>query len=43
MSGGNIPQSLVVGRDGKIVEHFVGFHPVRTPEKLRAAIEKALQ
>jgi cytochrome c biogenesis protein CcmG/thiol:disulfide interchange protein DsbE len=43
MSGGNIPQSLVVGRDGKIVDHFVGYHPVRTPEKLRAAIEKALQ
>jgi thiol-disulfide isomerase/thioredoxin len=43
MQGGNIPQSIVVGRDGRIVEHFVGFHPVRTPEKLRAAIEKALQ
>lgn len=43
MRGGNIPQSIVVGRDGKIVDHFVGFSPVRTPEKLRAAIEKALQ
>jgi thiol-disulfide isomerase/thioredoxin len=43
MRGGNIPQSIVVGRDGKIVEHFIGFHPVRTPEKLRAAIEKAIQ
>jgi thiol-disulfide isomerase/thioredoxin len=43
MQGGNIPQSIVVGRDGRIVEHFVGFHPARTPEKLRAAIEKALQ
>lgn len=43
MQGGNIPQSIVVGRDGRIVEHFVGFHPVRTPEKLRAAIGRALQ
>jgi thiol-disulfide isomerase/thioredoxin len=43
MRGGNIPQSLVVGRDGRIVEHQVGFHPVRTPEKLRAAIEQALE
>ncbi len=43
MRGGNIPQTMVVGRDGRIVEHLVGFHPVRTPEKLRAAIEQALQ
>ena len=43
MRGGNIPQSIVVGRDGKIVDHFVGFSPLRTPPKLRAAIEKALQ
>ncbi|HEX8922925.1 MAG TPA: TlpA disulfide reductase family protein [Pyrinomonadaceae bacterium] len=43
MSGNNIPQSIVVGRDGKILEHFVGFNPTRTPEKLRAAIEKAIQ
>ena len=43
MRGGNIPQSMVVGRDGRIVTHLVGFHPVNTPEKLRAAIEQALQ
>ncbi|MDT4897691.1 MAG: hypothetical protein QOH25_2768 [Acidobacteriota bacterium] len=43
MRGNNIPQSIVIGRDGKILEHFIGFHPVRTPEKLRAAIEKAIQ
>jgi thiol-disulfide isomerase/thioredoxin len=43
MSGGNIPQSIVVGRDGLITEHFIGFSPARTPEKLRAAIEKAVQ
>lgn len=43
MRGGNIPQSIVVGKDGKIIDHFIGFSPARTPEKLRAAIEKAIQ
>lgn len=43
MRGGSIPQSIVVGRDGRILEHSTGFHPVNTPKKLRAAIEKALQ
>jgi thiol-disulfide isomerase/thioredoxin len=43
MRGGNIPQSMVVGRDGQIIEHLVGFSPTNTPPKLRAAIERALQ
>jgi thiol-disulfide isomerase/thioredoxin len=43
MRGGNIPQSIVVNRDGFIIEHLTGFHPVNTPKKIRAAIEKALQ
>ena len=43
MRGGNIPQSLVIGRDGRVVEHLVGFSPSTTPKKLRAAIEQALQ
>jgi thiol-disulfide isomerase/thioredoxin len=43
MRGGNIPQTLVVGRDGRIVEHLVGFSPTSTPKRLRAAIEQALQ
>lgn len=43
MRGGNIPQSIIVSRDGQILEHLVGYHPVRTPERMRAAIEKALQ
>jgi thiol-disulfide isomerase/thioredoxin len=43
MRGGNIPQSLVVGREGRIVEHLVGFNSSTTPKKLRAAIEKALE
>ena len=44
MSGnGNIPQSIIVNRDGQILEHMVGFHPVNTPKRMRAAIEQALQ
>jgi thiol-disulfide isomerase/thioredoxin len=43
MRGGNIPQSLVVGRDGRIVEHLVGYSQSLTPKRLRAAIEKALE
>ncbi|HEV7375679.1 MAG TPA: TlpA disulfide reductase family protein [Pyrinomonadaceae bacterium] len=43
MRGGNIPQSLVVGRDGHVVVHFTGFSAVSTPKKMRAAIEQALQ
>ena len=42
MRGGSIPQSIVVGRDGRILEHSTGFHPVNTPKKLRAAIERGL-
>jgi thiol-disulfide isomerase/thioredoxin len=43
MRGGNIPQSMVVGRDGRVILHTVGFDPVATPKRLRAAIEQALQ
>ncbi|HEY0379720.1 MAG TPA: TlpA disulfide reductase family protein [Pyrinomonadaceae bacterium] len=43
MRGGNIPQSIIVNRDGQIIEHMVGFHPVNTPKRMRAAIEQALQ
>lgn len=43
MKGGNIPQSLVIGRDGKIVKHFIGFSPERTPPLMREAIETALK
>jgi thiol-disulfide isomerase/thioredoxin len=43
MRGGNIPQSIIVNRDGQITEHLVGFHPVNTPKRMRAAIEQALK
>ncbi|MDT5123753.1 MAG: hypothetical protein QOC96_3235 [Acidobacteriota bacterium] len=43
MTGGNIPQSLVVGRDGRVIIHFIGFDPTSTTKRLRAAVEQALQ
>lgn len=43
MRGGNIPQSIIVNRDGQIIEHLVGYHPVNTPRRMRAAIEQALK
>jgi thiol-disulfide isomerase/thioredoxin len=43
MKGGNIPQSLVIGRDGKIVKHFIGFSPEKTAPLMREAIEQALK
>jgi thiol-disulfide isomerase/thioredoxin len=43
MRGGNIPQSLVVGRDGKVIVQFTGFNAQSTPKRMRAAIDQALQ
>ena len=37
-----IPQSFVVGRDGRIVKRFVGFNKAVTPVQLKEAIEQAL-
>jgi thiol-disulfide isomerase/thioredoxin len=37
-----IPQSFVISRDGRIVRHFQGFSPYRTPAEMRQAIEEAL-
>ncbi|HUE83700.1 MAG TPA: TlpA disulfide reductase family protein [Pyrinomonadaceae bacterium] len=38
-----IPQSLVIGRDGRILKRFVGFSATSTPRQLRQAIEDALK
>ena len=38
----SIPQCYVFGKDGKLVDKLVGFHPVRTPIRLRDSINKAL-
>jgi glutathione peroxidase-family protein len=37
-----IPQSFVIGRDGRVIKRFVGFSPSSTPPLLKAAIEEAL-
>jgi thiol-disulfide isomerase/thioredoxin len=37
-----IPQSFIVGRDGKLVAHFRGYNPSLTPPKLRAVIDQAV-
>ena len=38
-----IPQSFLFSRDGRIVGHFQGFNPYTTPQRIRQAIEDALQ
>jgi peroxiredoxin len=40
---GNIPQSFIITRDGRILQRFIGFSPERTPQQLRQALEKALK
>lgn len=43
MQGKNsIPQSFIIGRDGRIVRRFIGFHPENTPPQLKQALEEAL-
>lgn len=37
-----IPQSFVIAGDGRVVLHTTGFNPTTTPQKLRQAIEQAL-
>lgn len=42
MRGRNgIPQTFIIGRDGKILKHYVGFNPRVVPQ-MRATIEAAL-
>lgn len=38
----SIPQSFIIGRDGRIVRRFVGFNPTTTPLQLKQALEEAL-
>src|SRR5690349_1531064 len=39
---GSIPQSFIIGRDGRIKKRFIGFSPTQTPPLLKQAIEEAL-
>ena len=38
----SIPQSFIIGRDGRIVRRFIGFDPNATPPQLKQALEEAL-
>lgn len=38
----SIPQSFVIGRDGRVVKRFVGFNQKTTPPLIKEAIEAAL-
>ena len=38
----SIPQSIIIGKDGKIYRHLIGFNPRLTPPQLRSAVEEAL-
>jgi thiol-disulfide isomerase/thioredoxin len=37
-----IPQSFVIAGDGRVVAHMTGFNATTTPQKLRTAVEQAL-
>jgi peroxiredoxin len=37
---GAIPQTYIIGRDGKVLRHFVGFSRAAVPE-MKAALEAA--
>lgn len=42
MNGRNgIPQTLIIGRDGKVRNHFVGFNAIISIPQMKAAIEAA--
>lgn len=43
MNGRNgIPQTIIIGRDGKVKKHFVGFSPIISPPQMKAALEEAI-
>lgn len=37
-----IPQSFVITPDGRVIAHLTGFNPETTPQRLRLAVEQAL-
>src|SRR5215471_4379864 len=40
---GGIPQTYIIGRDGKVLKHFVGFSPLISGPQMKAAIEAAVE
>jgi thiol-disulfide isomerase/thioredoxin len=39
---GVIPQTIILGRDGKVKKHFVGFNPYSGAHQMRAALDEAV-
>jgi thiol-disulfide isomerase/thioredoxin len=39
---GGIPQTFVIGKDGKVKGKFVGFHPAISPPQIKAALDQAI-
>jgi peroxiredoxin len=37
----SIPQTVIIGKDGKIAKVFIGFNPTKSPRKIAQAVEKA--
>ena len=37
-----IPQTLIIGRDGKLRNHFVGFNKLFSPPQIKAALDEAV-
>ena len=37
-----IPQSFVIGRNGRVVRRFIGFNPISVPPQIKEAIQQAL-
>lgn len=43
MNGRNgIPQTIIIGRDGKVKKHFVGFSPAISVPQMKAALDEAV-
>jgi thiol-disulfide isomerase/thioredoxin len=43
MNGRNgIPQTIIIGRDGKVKKHFVGFSAMISPQQMKAALDEAI-
>jgi thiol-disulfide isomerase/thioredoxin len=40
---GGIPQTLIIGRDGKVRNHFVGFSAAISIPQMKAALEEAIK
>jgi len=39
---GGIPQTIIIGRDGKVKKHFVGFNAMISVPQMKAALEEAI-